>query len=195
MQSSRSTGSRFGARGSGLDASFLVIRAGVEQPFLWRQIAFSEDATGCAAAMIEALAIGLNTAILLSIRAAAIDIAPNAAKWCNRHHVAGGTDATRVTRVLTATATSGKPGITLLAELDATTHWPVTPEAGQHDGQSAQPAPALGTLVGATGTGIIDAGSTIAIIAVHVIIPGTMIEQRLGTTQTRGIINNRLGAA
>lgn len=156
--------------------------------------------------MIESsLAIRLHATILCPRRAHAIEVATTnthtaaaASQRHNGHHAAGGANAAAGTGAMTAlatTAASREAGIALLAELDAAPHGPVAPQAGQHNGQRAQPAPALCALVGATGTGIIDAGRPSAVVAVHVVVPGAVVEQRLGAAQARGVVDDGLGAA
>lgn len=180
----------------------LIVRTGVKQSLLRRQIALAQNATRGAATVIESsLAIRLHATILCARRTQPVEVATNtqsasASQLHNGHHAAGGANAAGTGAIaLTATAASREARVALLAELDAAPHGPVTPQAGQHNGQRAQPAPALRALVGATGTGIIDAGRPSAVVAVHVVVPGAVVEQRLGAAQTRGVVDDGLGAA
>lgn len=111
----------------------------------------------------------------------------------NGQHAAGG--ANPVAHALAAASPAGEPAVALLAQLHAAPHRPVEPQAGQEDGQRPQPAPALRPLVGAAGAGVVHAGRPIAVVAVQVIVPRTVIEERLGAAQTGGVVDDGLGAA
>lgn len=159
--------------------------------------------------MLHGLAIALVESAIRDAAGEAHSAAQPAAIHAQRHngqHAAGGTNAAgssshsrshavSTTDALTPAATSRESPIALLAQLHAAPHGPIEPQAGQEDGQGSQPAPSLGTLVWAAGAGIVHARCAIAIVAVQVIIPGTVVEQGLGAAQAGGIVDDRLGAA